>query len=123
MNEINSNKVIEVMDRWNRAIIYDKPFAYITPSFIGKYEYAILPVPSYYYDEYINIYEKLPLNKISEEEEFKKYDILMCSNNTEGFKGDSTNTSIDNNAQINYEIYYRYSRKHFCKADLKGIIF
>lgn len=125
LDEVNFNKVTEAIARWNGTIIYDKPFAYITPSFIGAYKFAILPIPSYYYDStnYINIYEQLTLKKISKEEEFEKYDILINVSNSEEFKGDNTNISIENNIQINYEIHYRYSKNYYCKTNLNGLIF
>ncbi len=125
LNEADSNKIIEAIKRWNRTIIYDKPFAYVTPSFLGKYKHAILPIPVYYYEStnYINIYEKLPLKKISKEEELKKYDILVYDIDIEESEMNTTNTLCGRSQLTEYEIYYRYSANHFCVAGINGLIF
>lgn len=120
LTDQSSNTIIDAIKKWNRTILYNKPFSYVTPSFIGRYDYAIIPIPFYYYDqkEHTNIYTVLPLDKISEKDEMKIYDILMSDKNIEESEVNNINISSSS-----YEIYYRYSANHYCKAGVSGLVY
>ena len=119
-NEENKKAICQVIENWNNTIIYDSPFAYVTPSFIGKYENATLPVPSYYYGEkYINIYEKLPIeNKMKDKELLEKYDGILKNNRV------NQPTTINNQSSNAYQIFYKYAHKcnEFKNTGYKGKI-
>lgn len=104
----NINKV---MESWNTLHLEQAPFAYLTPSFIGKYEYSILPIPTYYYDtkKYINIYSKIHV--IKNEVEIKNYNNLISGCEPQ---------KVECSQKIEYEIYYKYSHDYFCKEKYKA---
>lgn len=101
----DNQAIVQIIENWNNTIIYDSPFAYVTPSFIGKYENATLPVPRYYYDEknYMNIYEKLPIkDKVKEDKLFEIYDGILNNNSV-------NQTKTTNNKSSEYQIFYKYA--------------
>lgn len=115
-DEKASNAISSKMDKWNNTIIYDKPFAYVTPYFWGDYSNAILPVPKYYYDKSIvNIYNELHLkNKEGKDKLCKGYDNLLNDNDSIDQNPHSTN-------QFNAGyIFYRYSRNLFYDSGISG---
>lgn len=119
LNNADINAINLKMQSWNNTIIYDTPFAYVTPSFIGKYRNVILPVPSYYYKDnqegWTNIYEKLPLkDKPREKDLYQKYNSIMMKNYQNNIYIPHVNITQE------YRIFYRYSAKHFCDTGMTG---
>lgn len=110
VSEENTVFINKIIAKWNNTMIYSTPFAYVTPSFIGKYENAILQVPSYYYKDkkgWINIFEKLPIkDKLKDKALYEKYDGVL--------KGESSTASPNNNnQQRKYQIFYKYATSRY----------
>ena len=128
---------------WNNKIIDERPFAYITPNFLGKYENAILPVPDYYYNhyegkEFINIYQCLPYNYIKEsknnyyikESKNKMYDEILKSyikevnNNDNNDKDGKVNNNCTSTENIKkYRIFYLYGKDWVVDTSKEGYSF